>query len=81
MSTGLTYVWMGDSNATTPDINASFIFNDYSEAYLYGEWIIRAVVDGQPSSYAPRVWIWTAGPNQSGYWFYYGGTPNWTSFD
>jgi len=65
MSTGLTYLWVcDDSSSTNPTGTASFIFNDYSEAYSYGEWL--GTFGGIQSGYL--VFIWTAGPNQNGYW-------------
>jgi len=71
MATGLTYLWACDDNTSTnPTGPASFVFNDYDEAYKYAQWL--GIFAGIQNGYV--IFIWTSGPSQNGY---FAGTP-WT---
>ena len=74
MSTGLTYVSVSDYALGNPQ-SASWcvVFNDYSEAYSFADWQSRFSAAGENI----YVMIWTASPNQNGYFL----TGSFTPFD
>lgn len=76
MSTGLTYVQYTDLSTSVPNSSASFVFNDYSEAYSYAGWFIRYIEDTNA-----RMTVWTSGPSQNGVWLISSGVAQFVAFD
>ena len=74
MSTGLTYVFIGDmDDEANPIGSASFIFSAYNEAYEYGSYLVSLF-----PNLAMSVVIWTTSPNDNGYWIKNAGEPVFT---
>jgi hypothetical protein len=82
MSTGLTYVFIQDSNtANPPAASANFVFQSYEEAYNYGDWWGRVNQNFFNTGVYVFVTIYTTGPNPNGYWDCFQVPPVWYSFD
>lgn len=80
MSTGLTWVTVGDNAGAAPDLQQSpVVFNDYNEAYNYCDWYLRIANAG--IVYGATMMIYTTSPNQSGYFVLSGGVITFTPFD
>ena len=76
MSTGLTWVTFGPYESVTDSV---IVFNDYDEAYAYGDWLVRAC-DAHGGTFV-RVFIYTSSPNQNGFWYDAGATVQFIAFD
>lgn len=80
MSTGLTWLVIAEAQAAnSPSVENSLIFNDYSEARDFADWLMRAYVSTIDAP-AYKIFIYTTSPNNNGY-YVWNGTPFWVSFD
>ena len=77
MSTGLTWVSFGNYSGNVAE--SVIVFNDYSEAYSYGEWLVR--VTNLYGGTVIRVYIYTSTPNNNGFWYESGGATAFLVYD
>ena len=67
MSTGLTYVSITDTAlAFNPNAAGSYVFSSYEEAYNFGDWYCRFLIDVYGGTVSVYVAIYTTTPNSSG---------------
>jgi hypothetical protein len=80
MSTGLTYIYILDVNGANPQMSSSpVVFNDYNEAQNYCEWFMR--VESNRGYEFVEMLVWTASPNNNGFWIFSGGEPVFNIYD
>ena len=82
MSTGLTYVSIIDTEpGAGPEVSSSYVFSSYDEAYSFGDWFCRAAINLYGIPKEVYVFIYTTGPNNSGYWNGTTETPTFVDFE
>ena len=81
MSTGLTWIIVGDnSNTNEPYFDAMYQFADYNEAYKWAEWTFRAYNQtiGVPGF---KILIYTTSPNNNGFFYWTSGAVGFIAYD